>query len=140
MPRSSYPEALPRHSDELNHQIDAWLDAMRWQRVANRALWSLGITHTQFIVLMGAASALGGRRSAVSQSDIADAAGLDASTTSVLVTKLAKGGYLDKGPHGLDPRQTRILMTSEGYTCLSQAIALLEAAALGLDEMEPSRR
>src|SRR5690606_11685798 len=88
MPRTKHPETAPEIADEVQRQIDQWLEAMRWQRVANRALCFLSLTHTQFLVLLGAARALAGRKAAVSVADIADAAALDASTTSILITKL----------------------------------------------------
>lgn len=140
MPRIKYPEAAPVLSGEVQRRIDDWLDAMRWQRAANRALCSLGITHTQFLVLLGAARAIGSRRHGVSQGEIASAAGLDDSTTSILVRKLNETGYLERGPDGLDSRQYCVAMLGEGYLCVHRAAALLEAALKQLDEIEPSRR
>src|SRR5690606_1220226 len=136
------PSDLPATeiADDVQRQIDQWLEAMRWQRVANRALCFLSLTHTQFLVLLGAARALAGRKAAVSVADIADAAALDASTTSILITKLAATGHLDKDLDGLDARQVSVLVTREGYACLHRAAALLAAAAAELDELEPPLR
>lgn len=71
MLRREILENTPVPSARVQHYIDGWLDAMLWQRRLHRALRPLGITHTQILVLQGAALALREQRDAVSLADIA---------------------------------------------------------------------
>jgi MarR family transcriptional regulator, organic hydroperoxide resistance regulator len=123
----------PVPSPKVEGAIEGWLSAMAWQRAVDHALRSLQLTHTQFLVLYGAAVATAETGDAVCQQDIADAAGLDRQTTSALVRKLDEVGLLDKNIHGLDGRMYRIFVTKDGHARLEKACQLLDqvAAALG---------
>lgn len=129
MPINPYSMEAPHLSEALSRRVDQWHDAMRWQRMVDQALRPRGITHSQFLLLHGAAQALEERQDAVSLGDIEDAANLDHATTVLLVRKLDARGYFDKGPHGLDARKYRIRMTHEGHVRLCQATIAVERVA-----------
>jgi len=102
---------------------------MAWQHAVDQALSTLDLTHTRFLVLLGAALATAEMGDAVTQQCIADAAGLDKVTTSRLVNRLGAEGLLDKNIHGLDDRKLRIYVTRTGRLRLERACALVDEAA-----------
>lgn len=106
-----------------------WRAAMRWQRELDRALAALDLTHTQCLVLWAAAAAERAARDGVPQRAIAEAAGLDAATTSQIVRKLEDRGLLDRGPTFGDARAWRVLVTRSGAQLLRRATPLVRAAA-----------
>jgi MarR family transcriptional regulator, organic hydroperoxide resistance regulator len=106
-----------------------WRAAMRWQRAIDAALRPLELTHTQYLVLAGAASAIREQGDAVAQRAIAESAELDRATISVLVRKLEDRGLLDRGPHATDGRRWRVILTQRGRRLLEKATALVERAA-----------
>jgi len=106
-----------------------WQSAMAWQRKVDHALRAVELTYSQFLALHGAAIATAEADDAVSQQEIADAAGLDRQTTSALVRKLDQVGLLDKNIHGLDGRMYRIFVTKDGYSRLRKACALVNQVA-----------
>jgi len=112
---------------------------MVWQRAADRALRAVDLTHGQFLVLRGAATATAEVDDAVSQQEIADAAGLDRHTTSQLVRKLDEVGLLDKNIHGLDGRMYRIFVTEDGHSWLEKACQLIDQVAAALGQSETAR-
>jgi hypothetical protein len=65
-----------------------WREAMRWQRAVNAALRSVGLTHSQFLVLSSLARVCTQARDAVSQRQVAREAGLDDATTSSVLSTL----------------------------------------------------
>jgi DNA-binding MarR family transcriptional regulator len=107
---------------------------MRWQRAIDAALRPLGLTHTQYLVLASAARTIREQRDAVAQLAIAESAGLDGATTSILIRKLEARGLLDRGVDGTDGRRWRVLLTQRGRSTLEKAAALVEATAT---EIEP---
>ena len=106
-----------------------WQAAMRWQRAIDAALRPLGLTHTQYLVLASAARAIREQRDAVAQFAIAESAGLDSATTSILIRRLESRGLLDRDIDGTDGRRWRVLLTQRGRSTLEKATALVEATA-----------
>jgi DNA-binding MarR family transcriptional regulator len=105
-----------------------WRAAMRWQRAVDKSLAPLGMTHTQYLVLSSARSAVDEVRDAVSQRVIATQAGVDEVTASRLIRKLEARGWLDRGPTFGDLRALRVIVTRSGRRILEQATSRLEAA------------
>jgi DNA-binding MarR family transcriptional regulator len=126
------PEA-PALSREAEGALQRWADARAWQRAADQGLSRLALTHTQFLVLLGAAVATAERGDAVMQQDIADAAGLDKGTTSQVVRKLGEAGLLDKNINGVDDRKWRVLVTRSGWATLQRACTVVNAIAASLE-------
>jgi len=106
-----------------------WQAAMRWQRAIDAALRPLGLTHTQYLVLASAARAIGELGDAVAQLAIAESAGLDSATTSILIRKLESRGLLDRDVDSIDGRRWRVTLTQRGRSMLDKATALVEATA-----------
>ncbi len=117
-----------------------WQAAMRWQRAIDVALRPLGLTHTQYLVLVSAARAIREEGDAVGQFAIAEAAGLDTATTSALMRKLGSRGLVDRGIDGLDGRRWRVFLTTRGQKTLEKATLLAEAAAMELASPSDSLR
>jgi DNA-binding MarR family transcriptional regulator len=106
-----------------------WRDAMAWQRAVNRALRSLGLTHTQVLVMSALDSASKGTEGAVSQSIIAREAGLDKVTVSAVVRSLEGRGLVDRGMTDGDARAWRVILTRKGAVALGAAVRLVEEAS-----------
>ncbi|MFO0564451.1 MAG: MarR family transcriptional regulator [Polyangiaceae bacterium] len=102
---------------------------MRWQRLLDRSLATVGLTHTQYLVLLGADAAVADYDDAVTQRAIAERAGLDEATTSRLVASLCERGLLDRGPTFGDRRAWRVIVTRTGMRLLARARPLAEASA-----------
>jgi DNA-binding MarR family transcriptional regulator len=109
--------------------FELWRAAMRWQRAIDAALRPLELTHTQYLVLAGAARAIRERGDAVAQLAIAESAELDRATTSILVRKLETRGLLDRGNDVTDGRRWRVILTQRGRSTLAKATSLVEATA-----------
>ena len=105
-----------------------WRAAMRWQRTVDKCLAPLEMTHTQYLVLSSARSAMDEARDAVTQRTIAAHAGVDEVTASRLIRKLEARGWLDRGPMFGDTRAYRVSVTRGGRRVLDQATSRLEAA------------
>ncbi|MBK7579660.1 MAG: MarR family transcriptional regulator [Myxococcales bacterium] len=102
---------------------------MRWQRLLDRALAPVGLTHTQYLVLLSAAAAQADYDDAVPQRAIAERAALDEATTSRLVASLCERGLLDRGPTVGDRRAWRVIITRLGTRLLGRARPLADASA-----------
>jgi len=102
---------------------------MRWQRAIDAALRPLGLTHTQYLVLASAARVIDEQDDAVAQLAIAEHAGLDRTTISILIRKLEDRGLFDRDIDGADGRRQRVLLTARGRSILAKASALVETAA-----------
>jgi DNA-binding MarR family transcriptional regulator len=105
-----------------------WRTAMRWQRTVDTSLAPLEMTHTQYLVLSAARSAMDEVGDAITQRAIAAHAGVDEVTTSRLIRKLEARGWLDRGPTFGDMRAARVIVTRSGRRVLEQATSRLEAA------------
>jgi len=106
---------------------------MAWQRRVDRALRPLALTQTQLLALLGTATAIEKFQDAVSQAEIGAACGLDLATISAVARKLHDLGLIDRGPHGLDGRKCRVILTREGALLLRQAVAVVNQVAGELD-------
>jgi MarR family transcriptional regulator, organic hydroperoxide resistance regulator len=85
------------------------------------------MTHTQYLVLSSARSAMDEAGDAVTQRAIAAHAGVDEVTASRLIRKLEARGWLDRGPTFGDMRAWRVIVTRGGRRALDQATSRLEA-------------
>ena len=101
---------------------------MSWQRAVDRALKRLGLTHTQYWVLLNAALLMDESEDAVSQQRIAEAAQLDKMTTSTLTRKLEGRGLLDRAPSA-EGIALRVIVTAKGRRALSEATPLVAGIA-----------
>ena len=103
---------------------------MRWQRATNAALRSVGLTHSQFLVLSSLARVSMQERDAVSQRQVARGAGLDDATTSSVLQTLEKRGLVDRTAAVGDGRSWRVAVTSAGARMLRRAAPLVSDAGV----------
>jgi len=108
--------------------FDRWCRAMSWQRAVDRALHPLGLTHTQYWLLLNAQQMEDETNDAVSQQQIAEAARLDKMTVSYLARKLESRGLLSRGPSYEGPA-VRVIVTAKGRRTLTSAGPLVAQAA-----------
>jgi DNA-binding MarR family transcriptional regulator len=102
---------------------------MSWQRELDGALRGLGLTHTQFLVLLSLEDVARRAGEGVPQRAIAEEAGLDQATTSRIAKALAKRGLLDRGEAYENYRVWSVVTTHAGTRLLEKAKPLAEAAA-----------
>ena len=104
-----------------------WQTTMRWQRQMNRALAEIGLTNTQFVILM--AVAWQERQLAVvTQADIADHSNLDRMMVSKILRHLEKENYIARQTHPTDTRAKSVALTDAGATLLQEAIHIKNEA------------
>jgi MarR family transcriptional regulator, organic hydroperoxide resistance regulator len=101
---------------------------MQWRRTVDAKLGTLGLTHTQLLVLLALAAHVEQAGDAVSQRAVAGRAGLDPVTTSQLLRKMEDRGLVDRGVDGTDCRVWRVLVTPRGERMLRAALRLLAPA------------
>jgi DNA-binding MarR family transcriptional regulator len=137
--RDAEPVALGK---EVAAGFALWREAMRWQRCVNGALRSLGLTHSQFLVLSALDRACAQEDDAVSQRQVAREAGLDDATTSSVLQTLQTRGLIDRGPAFGDARCWRVIVTKGGARMLRRASPLVTAAGVAFHAgaAEPRRR
>ena len=139
--RSPEPAAFGR---EAAAGFALWREAMRWQRSVNAALRSLGLTHSQFLVLSSLERICSQEDDAVSQRQVAREAGLDDATTSSVLQALEKRRLVDRAPATGDGRSWRVIVTSGGARMLRRAVPLVATAAAlfhaGTEEPKAPRR
>ena len=105
-----------------------WRAAMRWQRDVNASLRGLALTHTQYLVLGATADAQRDTGDAVSQRQVAEHAGLDEATASVLIRKLEQRDLLNRDCSVESRGALRVIVTSRGRAALQKAAPLMAAA------------
>jgi DNA-binding MarR family transcriptional regulator len=125
--RSQEPAALGK---EAAAGFALWREAMRWQRCVNAALRSLGLTHSQFLVLSSLDRVSSQESDAVSQRQVAREAGLDDATTSSVLSALERRSLVDRAPAVGDGRSWRVIVTSGGARMLRRASPLVATAAV----------
>jgi DNA-binding MarR family transcriptional regulator len=139
--RSAEPAALGK---EAATGFALWREAMRWQRCVNAALRSLGLTHSQFLVLSSLDRVSSQESDAVSQRQVAREAGLDDATTSSVLQALEKRSLVDRAPAVGDGRSWRVIVTGGGARMLRRASPLVATAAVefhaGTEEPKAPRR
>ncbi|WP_223671026.1 MarR family winged helix-turn-helix transcriptional regulator [Kangiella shandongensis] len=110
-----------------------WQTTMRWQRLMNRALEDIGLTHTQFVIL----AALGWllkQNDYVTQKDIAEHSNTDRMMVSKILRKLQADGLVIRREHEKDTRAKIVEITDEGIEILQKAIAIKTQANEGFFE------
>ena len=115
---------------------------MRWQRAVNGALRSVGLTHSQFLVLSSLARVCMQAREAVSQRQVAREAGLDDATTSSVLSTLQKRGLIERAAAVDDGRSWRVAVTTPGARTLRRAAPLVSGAGARFHDasVEPKPR
>jgi MarR family transcriptional regulator, organic hydroperoxide resistance regulator len=122
---------VTKRTDNLvDKSFALWRSAMRWQRTVNAALRPVDLTHSQYMILDATDRCIHEKNDAVMQREIAEAAGLDESTTSSIVVRLEGKALLDRGVSGPGyERAWRVLLSDRGKATLRRARPLVAAAA-----------
>lgn len=102
-----------------------WLVTNAWQRRARRALEPLGLTHTQFIILVSI-DLLSGGAEPVTQAQVSRFAAIDENMTSQLMRTLEQNGLLERLHHPHDARARVLSLTEEGRNHVIQARKVLK--------------
>lgn len=111
------------HFEEPNENLGylLWQTTMQWQRQMNRALDEIGLTHTQFVILMALAWLLRSSES-VTQKDIAEHSNTDRMMVSKILRTLQKNNLIDRKEHETDTRAKCVFLTEKGAEVLQNAI------------------
>ncbi len=96
-----------------------------WQRLLQRKLKPLGITHTQF-VLMANIHWLSAQKEQVTQIVIANHAKMDVMMTSNVIRILEKKELISRKNHKTDTRAKVVSLTKKGFKVLKDAVLLVE--------------
>lgn len=120
----------------MNHKIDfhfstpdenlgylLWQTTMQWQRQMNRALDEVGLTHTQFVILIALAW-LSRTSENVTQKEIADHSKTDRMMVSKILRKLQENKLIERKEHETDTRAKCVFLTQKGTKILQQAIEI----------------
>lgn len=102
-----------------------WQASMKWQREANRALFEVGLTSTQFAILMALAW-LSRASKNVTQKEIAETSKTDRMMVSKILRTLEKAGVISRIEHETDTRAKCVSFTKKGTEILQRAIAIKE--------------
>ncbi|CAM1354678.1 MULTISPECIES: MarR family winged helix-turn-helix transcriptional regulator [Tenacibaculum] len=104
-----------------------WQTTMLWQRQMNRALDEIGLTHTQFVILMALAWLLKTSEE-VTQKEIADHSNTDRMMVSKILRTLQKNKLIERKEHKTDTRAKCVFLTQTGIEVLQKAIDIKTAA------------
>lgn len=122
--------SLPRCGmEDLEHSFtfQLWRASNAWQRQLRRILEPIGITHTQFIVLV-IADRLARVEPWVTQTMIHEVADLDENLTSQVVRSLQTKGLIERQRHPEDRRSIPLVLTIEGKQIVESGRALILVA------------
>ena len=108
------------YKSEDNLGFLLWNTNMIWQRELNRALDSVGITHTQFATLSALDSLLKISNS-VTQKDIAERSNTDTMMVSKVLRTLEKKGVIARKQHETDTRAKCVFFTKSGVKTFQEA-------------------
>lgn len=111
--------------DNLGYLL--WQTTMQWQRHMNRALDNVGLTHTQFVILIALAW-LSRDDDQVTQKAIADHSNTDRMMVSKILRHLQQNGLIDRKEHTTDTRAKCVFLTDKGAETLQQAITIKNTA------------
>lgn len=103
-----------------------WRLSLSYQRRAEAALKTLGLTHLQMVILTLSAW-LNHTRKRASQRDLADISGVQEAQVSLMVKALKQKKLLSQRPSTEDTRVRLIIVTSAGTKLLSEAIPLMSS-------------
>lgn len=104
-----------------------WHTNMIWQRELNRALDTIGLTHTQFAILSALKSLLK-KPDAVTQKDIAERSNTDTMMVSKVLRTLEKKGLIERKQHETDTRAKCVLLTTAGIKTFQAAFDITTAS------------
>ena len=111
------------YKSEDNLGFLLWHTNMIWQRELNRALDTIGLTHTQFAILSALVSLI--RRSdSVTQKSIAERSNTDTMMVSKVLRTLEKKGVIERKQHETDTRAKCVLLTPVGMKTFQQAFEI----------------
>lgn len=102
-----------------------WQLTMLWQRKMKKALDTLDITHTQFVLLATLAWLSKGQKS-VTQIDIANHSKTDRMMVSKVLRTLQGKGFITRQEHQTDTRAKEIRLTESGKIVTQNALILVE--------------
>lgn len=102
-----------------------WQLTMLWQRKMKKALDTLDITHTQF-VLLAALAWLSKEQKSVTQVDIANHSKTDRMMVSKVLRTLQSKGFITRQEHQTDTRAKEIRLTESGKIVTQKALILVE--------------
>lgn len=102
-----------------------WQLTMLWQRKMKKALDTLDITHTQF-VLLAALAWLSKEQKSVTQVDIANHSKTDRMMVSKVLRTLQGKGFITRQEHQTDTRAKEIRLTESGKIVTQKALILVE--------------
>jgi len=102
-----------------------WQVTMLWQKQMNRALATLDLTHTQFVIL-AALGWLTKDKDEVTQVDIANHSNTDRMMVSKIISNLQDKGLIKRQEHSTDTRAKTITLTTNGKKLLQKALIVVE--------------
>ena len=102
-----------------------WQVTMRWQRRIKQGLDSIGLTHTQF-VLMAATQWLLNTQEDVNQIEVANRAQVDKMMTSKVFKTLVGKQLVRMRASAEDKRAKHVMLTPQGRKVLQQALSMVD--------------
>lgn len=102
-----------------------WQVATIWQRMIKKALHTLDLSHTQF-VLLAVIAQLSEEGKVVTQKESSNYSQVDVMTVSSVLRLLEKKGWINRLAHPTDTRANQIRTTVEGQKLVHLAIPLIE--------------
>ena len=115
-----------------------WQVATMWQRTIKKALHTLELSHTQF-VLLAVIQQLSEEGRVVTQKEISDYSQVDVMTVSSVLRLLEKRGWINRLAHPTDTRANQIRITGEGEKLIHLAIPLIESVDEEFFFQEPEK-
>jgi DNA-binding MarR family transcriptional regulator len=105
-----------------------WQVANGWQRHQRQALEEVGLTHVQFILLVGLGFLKRGENVPITQATLARHSRVDEMMTSQVIRGLEKRGAVARQIHPADSRAKTLTLTADGAELLRKATPLVEQA------------
>lgn len=114
------------YKPEENLGFLLWHTNMIWQRLLNRALHEVDLTHTQFAMLSALYSLLE-KSSLITQKTIAKRTNTDTMMVSKVLQKLEQKGLIKRKEHETDTRAKCVFLTSKGKNTFQSAFKIVLA-------------
>lgn len=102
-----------------------WQTTMIWQRVMNRELKKIGLTHTQFVIL-ASLGWLSKKQKGISQKDIANDSNTDRMMVSKILRTLQLKEFITRQENQNDTRSKLVYFTEKGKIKLQEALQQVE--------------
>lgn len=103
-----------------------WRGFLDWQRQLNARLKPLGLTQPQFAIL-AVCGWLARECELITQHDIANFTGMDRMHISQIVSRLERGGFLERRTNPKDQRANLVSLSKNGRDQLRIAMPIVEA-------------